>query len=1055
MLSSYIFASSNTDFFRTRQSGSWNNVNSWESSIDNVIWQTADLIPTSSSRGITIRENHTITTDVNLTIDDVFVLSGGQLNVNSNVIIANGSAANDFTVSGIVENSGSISPTGRLVFNSGGVYKHTHTTIGGSIPFATWNNGSECQIIGFTTNSSHILLSGSNNNFYDFTWNCPNQQINSAPTLSHSINVRNNFSVISTGLGVFRMIVSSANVITRTKNYIQSGGIMSIMTTNEVVKLSQLYVSGNFIMTGGVLSKGSGSGGRGKLIFTGPGEQLYQNSGGLLEGNIEVEVNSGAILNFSNNILPTYSGSFFAASGSTLITSNPQGFAASGAIGSIQNSGVRIFSDGTNYVYNGNVLQQTGTGLPSIVNNLTINNPAGVELRSGSLTVTNILNLQTGFFDLGTNPLISNGTFGSTGNGTLLTQNTSATPLSANKTWSGTVQYNSLDSQSIVGGNYNNLNSSGGVRILPSILNIAGVFTPGITSNYNTDNTTIVFNGAGAQLIPEFNYFNLTASTGGTKTVSGASSVSNTLTVNSPAVLNANGNLTLLATATNNANLVALSGSADVTGNVNVQVYLYGVPSGRIRGTKTMSSPINDNLIAGAKTFAQLKNYIPITGPGNTANGFDLGGTGDLNAVTLNFYNEPAAPTVSAFTPVPALATALSPGTGFLTFFRGNRNNMYTSPGKLNAPFLPAEDVLLTFTGPVNKGNIDVPVGFTNFGHSTDGYYIAGNPYPATIDWHELRNASSNLSSTILIITGGKPNATYNAVGNVSVNGGSRYIQPGQGFYVQALSGGGTLRFRENQKNTVEAPARLLAKPDDVIYTDFAKVKSSGNAQSPAKQLRLSLFNSEFSEEALLVFDDAFTKYVDDYDSKYLEGYNINLATISPRQELLAINSTAPLDTVNLWVNADENSQMTLKFGNLDAFAKQQILLWDKLLNKKIQVSSGDAYTFAIDKSNPASYGADRFSVLFKEIGITPATNASLKIFPNPVKEELTIDLGLHPAVEISIVDMSGRILKMNTFAENQEIKINVSDLNQAIYMLQVRNRDTKEIISHAKFVKN
>lgn len=1002
LLSSYVFASSSTDFFRTRQSGLWNDVGSWQSSNDNVNWIDADLVPNSNSKSITIRAGHTIETITNLTLDDVFVLSGGQLNVKSTITIANGAANNDFTVSGILENSGVINPTGRLVFNNGGIYRHAYTTTAGSIPFATWNNGSECQVVGFTTNSASIILSGSNHNFFNFTWNCPNQQLNTAPTLSHEITVRNNFSIVNTGLGNFRMIVSTANGVTRIRNYVQSGGTFCIMTTNDPIKLSQLYVSGDFIMTGGILSKGIGVG-RGKLVFSGSTEQQFQYQGGSFDGSLEVEINPSAILNFSNFILPSYPGIFLAQSGSTLITANPQGFAATGATGSIQNTGTRTFSTGANYTYNGSTAQQTGTGLPASVNNLTINNPAGVSMRTGALAVNGTLAIPNGFLDMGTNALTVAAANGFTGTGILRTQNTSANPISAGKNWSGTVEFNAGTNQTIVSGTFNNL----------------------------------------------------TASTGGTKTVSGAASVSNTLTVNSPAVLNANGNLTLLATANSNANLAALSGSADVTGDVNVQVYLYGVPSGRTRGTKTMSSPINDNLIAGAKTFAQLKNYIPITGPGNTANGFDLGGTTDPNAVTLNFYNESASPTVSAFTPVPTLATAVSPGTGFLTFFRGNRDNMYTNPGKLNAPFPPAEDVLLTFTGPINKGNIDVPIGFTNFSHSTDGYYVAGNPYPATIDWHEVRNASSNLSSTILIVTGGKPNATYNATSGVSVNGGSRYIQPGQGFYVQALSGGGTLRFREDQKNTTQAPARLLSQPNQIVHTDFGNFKSVGTTQNLRKQLKFSLSSEAFSEEALVVFDDAFTKHVDEYDSKYLEGYNINIATLSPRHELLAINSTSSVDTLNLWVNAEESSRMVLKFGNLNAFAKQDIVLWDKLLNKKLAIHSGYNYTFVIDKTNPASYGADRIALLFKNAGSLAEAVKTIKVFPNPVKEELTVDLATHPALEISVLDLNGRTIKNLTFAENQEIKINVSDLNSAIYILQIKNKETKEMISHAKFVKN
>lgn len=995
------FASFTTDFYRSRASGNFNTVAVWESSSNNLNWVLADKFPGSQARGITIRSGHTLSILSRTDLDDLIIEEGAQLNVASGVdfTILNGVAATDALVNGLIINQGNFFVQGSLIFGATGIYRHASNANPNRFPLATWQDGSIAEITGISTFSSTIQ--NINQNYYDFTWNCSSQLITSNPSIGlTNMTVRNNFSILSTGQGSITFSGSSFNL--NVSNFSQSGGTITVNPLSNSGLICNIFISGSFVQTGGILSKGVGTA-IGNIIFNGNNTQNFNKTGGTINQAVNFIVNSGSTLDFGSSILNGTTGTFTAQGGSTLITANPQGFAATGATGSIQNTGARTFSTGANYTYNGSTAQQTGTGLPASVNNLTIDNPAGVSMRSGALAVNGTLAIPNGFLDMGTNALTVAAANGFTGTGTLRTQNTSANPISAGKNWLGTVEFNAGTNQTIVSGTFNNL----------------------------------------------------TASTGGTKTVSGAASVSNTLTVNSPAVLNANGNLTLMATANSNANLAALSGSADVTGDVNVQVYLYGVPSGRTRGTKTMSSPINDNLIAGAKTFAQLKNYIPITGPGNTANGFDLGGAVDLNAVTLNFYNEPAAPTVSAFTPVPTLATAVSPGTGFLTFFRGNRDNMYTNPGKLNAPFPPAEDVLLTFTGPINKGNIDVPIGFTNFSHSTDGYYVAGNPYPATIDWHEVRNASSNLSSTILIVTGGKPNATYNAVGNVSVNGGSRYIQPGQGFYVQALSGGGTLRFRENQKNTTEAPARLLSQPNEIVYTDFGNFKLPSSTQNLSKQLRFSLSSAEFSEEALVVFDDAFTKHVDEYDSKYLEGYNINLATLSPKHELLAINSTSRVDTLNLWVNAEESSKMTLKFGNLDAFAKQDIILWDKLLNKRLAIHSGYNYAFTIDKTNPASYGADRLALLFKDAGSLAEAVKTIKVFPNPVKEELSVDLGAHPALEISVLDLNGRTIKNLTFVENQEIKVNVSDLNNALYILQIKNRDTKEVISHVKFVKN
>jgi autotransporter-associated beta strand protein len=68
----------------------------------------------------------------------------------------------------------------------------------------------------------------------------------------------------------------------------------------------------------------------------------------------------------------------------------------------------RTFNVGAHYVYNGTDAQATGTGLPATVNNLTINNSAGVSL-SGNVTVNGTLTLTSGALSIGANTLTLNG----------------------------------------------------------------------------------------------------------------------------------------------------------------------------------------------------------------------------------------------------------------------------------------------------------------------------------------------------------------------------------------------------------------------------------------------------------------------------------------------------------------------------------------------------------------------------------------------------------------------------------------------------------------------
>lgn len=127
---------------------------------------------------------------------------------------------------------------------------------------------------------------------------------------------------------------------------------------------------------------------------------------------------------------------------------------------------------GSNLVLNGTQqvalsFDQTTPGTTNLFNNLSVNttaantvtflNPAVIN---GTLTVAASQTL-----NLGTNALTGNLT-AIANNGTISTQNTTATPLSSGKTWggNGTVTYNAAAAQSIVPGTYQNLllNTPGG-----------------------------------------------------------------------------------------------------------------------------------------------------------------------------------------------------------------------------------------------------------------------------------------------------------------------------------------------------------------------------------------------------------------------------------------------------------------------------------------------------------------------------------------------------------------------------------------------------------------
>ena len=148
--------------------------------------------------------------------------------------------------------------------------------------------------------------------------------------------------------------------------------------------------------------------------FTSSGGIIIGNTGaialnGPLRVNAPVVVNTGATFILGTNIL-NGSGSFTLNTGSTLQIGNLAGITSTGATGNIQMSGLRTYSAGANYIYNGGNTQVFGNGFPATVNNLIISNGNTAMALNSDQVVNGALSLSSGRIALGSNLLTLNGT---------------------------------------------------------------------------------------------------------------------------------------------------------------------------------------------------------------------------------------------------------------------------------------------------------------------------------------------------------------------------------------------------------------------------------------------------------------------------------------------------------------------------------------------------------------------------------------------------------------------------------------------------------------------
>jgi hypothetical protein len=257
----------------------------------------------------------------------------------------------------------------------------------------------------------------------------------------------------------------------------------------------------------------------------------------------------------------------------------------------------------------------------------------------------------------------------------------------------GTVHFNGSSNQTIPSINYYNLSSTNNNRTLQSsgTIGISGSFSPG-TGTYTITGSTVSFRAGANQNIPAFTFENLQTATSGIKTISGAVTVNNVLTIGtnttlalstftlylsgvgtplilsgtgafssgtSTVIFNAAGNQTIPALTYNNLQ-TSNAGTKTLEGNVTVgSVLTVGTSTTLNLNTRTL------NLTGSGTPLVVAGTFSATTGT-STVNYSNVGST---NVTALNYYNLTLSngPRVLPNTGTVGIAAIFTPGAGAFT----------------------------------------------------------------------------------------------------------------------------------------------------------------------------------------------------------------------------------------------------------------------------------------------------------------------------------------------------------------------------------------------------
>ena len=496
----------------------------------------------------------------------------------------------------------------------------------------------------------------------------------------------------------------------------------------------------------------------------------------------------------------------------------------------------------------------------------------------------------------------------------------------------------------------------------------AGAGTLNVSGNWNSaggkvnlTSGTVSFNGANQTITDDGSdndngiiFGNISVS-GGTKTLAGsgkfALAVGRFLTLAANTILQTSDKLTLKASSLGSASVSAIPSSSSVQGNVTVERYVQGGAKDMWRSYRMFSSPIYDNNNSSNRTysFTQFIDNMLITGK---SAGFDQINNSATGAWTYN----------NGFIAIPNINTAVDVGRGAYILYRGDRTN---GAAKVSVPYVDPESIIMDFKGKLNQQDVHVPLT-----HGSTTFSFLGNPYAATIDWTLVQK--SNVEATIRIWNPEKKQyATHN--GQHGINGGARYIGPGQGFFVQTTSNSSPyVTFTENSKvsnvaQSVPLYNKVMSVRDNTIGNAFSG--SSNFVEEEPVQIRVKLQRDGFEnqDETLVLLQKNELATLSGYDVERTGGEAVFLSSLSAEGRKMAINympHISTLSVVNLDVNMSNNGNYKMTIDLTDVPLGYELKLRDKFLNTFTDLSaSGTTYTLTADKAQATTMG-DRFEIL-------------------------------------------------------------------------------------------
>ena len=267
-------------------------------------------------------------------------------------------------------------------------------------------------------------------------------------------------------------------------------------------------------------------------------------------------------------------------------------------------------------------------------------------------------------------------------------------------------------------------------------------------------------------------------------------------------------------------------------------------------------------------------------------------------------------------------------------------------------------------------------------------YSLVGNPFAATIDWHEVVSASSDMGTSYAVWSpeeesgGGVAAFKYYNQAN-GIGDAGRYIAPMQGFVVQAVDESAQIKFRQNQKvaNTPNKFGKETSENDDAFLNLILKDAAGKMLDNQAHLI--------FSQEANSGKDVSDVQRI-----KSLNGIENNISFVAEtggRNVFEGRFSEIQEEEISLILMVGAAGYYELEWEAFNNIPDDwQLDLVDEQTNNRIDLRSLDNYSFYQQKHSEENASSLRFKIEVKrgatdvEKTESPASYSLSQNYPNP-----------------------------------------------------------------------